>query len=338
MASKTCKTSHIQQGLSLIVLAVLSTMAWWVWQKQFDYNPAVVESSKAVDKVGGQMQTSTSTRASVPFSPADNLVTALPNLTIMSPPETFGPQTLADKINGKAELYLSSGFKALKAQRLALKANPESWLEVFVYDMGSDRNAFAVYSHQRRSESQPVPEYALAYRTANALFLAHGAYYLEIVASQATPYIPLVLVSVAEAVTGRLGSQAQPLVEPRLFPTPGLQTGTMRLSVSNVFGFEGLTDVFTADYRLEQGEATAFLSRRGEPAEAIQLAEAYTGFLLANGGQEVKDARIPPGLRVFNLADTFEVVMVKGAILAGVHGADNQAVAMALAAALAEKL
>ena len=68
----------------------------------------------------------------------------------LSPPETFDAEKLSEKIDGKAGLYLSAGFKSLTCRRYKKPDNPDLWLEIFFYDMGNIINSFAVYSMQRR--------------------------------------------------------------------------------------------------------------------------------------------------------------------------------------------
>lgn len=60
----------------------------------------------------------------------------------MSPLAFFDPASLSGKISGQAELYFSAGFKCLRAQRFALADDPALWFEIFVYDLGTARNAF----------------------------------------------------------------------------------------------------------------------------------------------------------------------------------------------------
>jgi hypothetical protein len=45
------------------------------------------------------------------------LVSLPENLSEMTPLENFTPETLYEKINGQADLYLASGFLQLKSQR-----------------------------------------------------------------------------------------------------------------------------------------------------------------------------------------------------------------------------
>ena len=93
-------------------------------------------------------------------------------MVILTPVESFGPESLSEKIDGKAELYLSAGFLSLRSQRFVETGKPERWLEVFVYNMGSMRNAFSVYSTQRRADAEDLAFTPFAYQTANACFLS----------------------------------------------------------------------------------------------------------------------------------------------------------------------
>ena len=101
-------------------------------------------------------------------------------------PESFDAQNLSDKINGKAELYLSAGFVGLNSQRFKDKKDASLWIEAYLYDMGNGQNAFSVFSAQRREGAAKLDLAQYAYRTSNARFLVHGRFYIEIIASEAT--------------------------------------------------------------------------------------------------------------------------------------------------------
>ncbi|MBU0515470.1 MAG: family 78 glycoside hydrolase catalytic domain, partial [Proteobacteria bacterium] len=113
----------IAWGVIVVLAVVLAGVLW----SSFVPNPAVkvaqVAARQAAQKAGGP-----SSLAS--FKP--------PELRVLSPAESFGPHNLHLKIDGKAELYLQSGFKKLICQRFALRADPKVWFEVFVYDMGQN--------------------------------------------------------------------------------------------------------------------------------------------------------------------------------------------------------
>ena len=59
----------------------------------------------------------------------------------------FRGAELYDYIDGGGELYLSYGFKTLLSRKYTRPGQPEITLDLF--DMGSSRNAFGVFSHSR---------------------------------------------------------------------------------------------------------------------------------------------------------------------------------------------
>jgi hypothetical protein len=64
----------------------------------------------------------------------------------------------------------------MSARSFTLDEAGQAHLEVFVYDMGSAANAYAVFSAQRRPGSPDIPLTAHAYATANALFFTQGRF------------------------------------------------------------------------------------------------------------------------------------------------------------------
>jgi hypothetical protein len=160
-----------------VVLGCLLAVAAGIGLSQFRFNPAVRNLSLIA-------QTQIKEIGSSPPA-GDPLIPTPDGLTVLTPAESFDRETLSDKIDGKAELYLSAGFVRLDCQRLALSGQPEAWMEAFVYDMGSASNAFAVFSAQRRADVTPAAVGDFSYRAGNALFIAHGHYYLELIATDA---------------------------------------------------------------------------------------------------------------------------------------------------------
>jgi len=304
---------------SWAILALLSAIGAGIFLAQFRDNP--VNRSIPIPKAA-QSQSLTA-MISVP----DTLIP-------MTASEQFDPASLSDKIDGKAELYLSAGFRQLQCQRFSEKGNPASWLEVFVFEMQTPSGAFSVFSTQRRDGAQPIDFAPLSYLTANAVYLSHGAYYLEIIAASPSEKL-------SEAMRAILGNfiKAHPVKkaasdESALFPKTGLIEGSMTLMAADVFGYDALNKVFTAKYRIDNVEMLAFLSRRSTPDEALQLAEGYYHFLMNFGGKdaEIKDAKM------IEIMDNYDVIFSKGNMLAGVHESPNKDAAQKLAAMLAEEI
>ncbi|MBU0516238.1 MAG: hypothetical protein KJ621_15855, partial [Proteobacteria bacterium] len=261
-----------------------------------------------------------------------------PELRVLSPAESFGPHNLHLKIDGKAELYLQSGFKKMICQRFALKADPKVWFEVFVYDMGTIAPAFAVYSQQKRADVRGLDLGAFAYGTKNALFLVHGGLYVEIIGAQADPRLEKAMVALARNLVARTKVTERSIAELGVFPPQGLERGNLLFFTNNAFGYDKFDRVFAAGYDLGGQKVTAFLSRRKDAAAAAALAQGFARFLIRNGGKAVPPPPGIPGCAAVEIAGVYEVVFSRGVFLAGVHQAENRAAAFTLAGQLYRRL
>ncbi len=314
--------SMVHQTIAAIaVLAVLCVVAAGVYFRQFDFNPAVTEVTGGLDvaPTGGEAF------ALDKFAPAA--------LVPFGPPEKFEEGTLSQKINGKAELYLKAGFERLHCRRFAPRGAADKWIEVFVYDMGESRNAFAVYSQQRRSGAEKLDLGDNAYRTGNAVYFTRGPYYVEIVATAPDEELTEPAMALARNFASQIGGGAQ-VDEKKLFPTEGLDASSMSLISDDAFGFSRLDNVFTADYTIDGGRALAFVSVRRSASGAGELARAYAEFLVENGGIAEEMETVPGATMIRDVFDMYEVVFARGRVLAGVHQAPDKTAA----ADLAEKL
>lgn len=326
MAGKPTKR---ETSIGFGILLVLAGIVIGVFLKQSHYNPAVL--------VGGGLEAGIPAAHKADLS-EEFLMEVAAGMVPMNTLEIFGPEKLSDKINGRAELYLSAGFLRLLCQRFAEANDSNSWMEVFVYDMGTVRRAFAVYSVQRRSDAEKVTFTEFAYRTENALFFVHGRYYVEMIAAVTTEEMAEAMRSFADNFIGKAEVQGGRIEELALFPREGLNEEGITFLVSDAFGFDRFDNVFMADYVVGSTQLTAFLSIRENPSEASELVGAYHGFLLANGGVNVESDIGVPGAKVVKILDSFEVVFSQGKILAGVHAAQERGQAEEHAIRLMQKL
>jgi hypothetical protein len=318
--------SRRETAIALIVLGLLAVIAIGIYAAQQRFHPAVLNYLKGAAVLAG------------PAASAEPFLELPAGMSPLSPPERFEAETLSDKIDGKAELYLSAGFIRLDTQRIALAGRPQDWIEAFVYDMGSAPNAYAVFSLQRRPDGTPLDFAEFAYRAENALFLAHGATYLELIASDRDEPLLAALEALGRAFTARRPIAAEAIAERDLFPREGLTPAGIRLIPADAFGLAGLDRVFTAAYLSNGVEMTAFLTRRANPQEASDLARAYVEFLKNYGGEvSLVDAPVA-GTAVIAILDMVDVVFCQGPFLAGVHEAPSRERALSLAEQLAAKL
>jgi hypothetical protein len=324
MARGKAKVGAAQKLTGFGILAALGLIVVGLLIQQSRFNPAVIVAMRAPDKGRPQAAAGQAGAATAALLPE------VEGFTPQTPVQSYGPDNLSDKIDGKAELYLSAGFKEMSCRSFGLDGAGGAHVEAYLYDMGSAPHAYAVFSGQRRSGSPNVSLTANAYATTNALFFTQGQYYVEIVADRAAATLQKSLESYAKALLAKLPAAGETKDAAALFPKEGLALDTVRLSPADTFGLEGWNNVLTGEYSLKGGKATAFIAQRDTPEQAQAEAKRYLEFLAANGYQKVQ---APTGdLPVLALDNSFEIVLVEGRTLAGVHDATSLPAALELAA------
>jgi hypothetical protein len=330
MSATPAREKNLESAISIIILVVLIIVAVGIFAKQLDSDMArfgiaatAAELAAAEPKPGTE---------EMPFS---SLIP--PGFQALSEIETYGPENLFEKINGKAPMYTDSGFKKLSTQRFASKDDENLAMEVYIYDMAGIRNAFSVYSVQRRAEAQTLPDTPFTYRTSNAIYFVHGRYYIELVGFSESEQLFQAMNEVARSIRKNLTiDDYSEITELTLFPAENLLAETIKLYLTSAFGCEKLTDIFSAKYQINDETITAFLSRRSSPAQAAEVAEQYHKFLLDNGASDVPTDN--PQIKLFDYYGTTEIVFATGTFVAGIHEAENREAAQKLVQILLNKL
>ncbi len=311
-----------------MIVAMLVLIAGGIFYKQYSFNPAVLANRQAAQLV---KPASASPVGSVTLSGI-----ILPaNLVELGKPEAFTPDNLYDKIDGKAELYLAAGFVGMNCRRFALKQNQDVWVEWSVYDMGELAHAFSVFSVQRRAEGQPAALGEYAYRTQNAVFFVCGKNYIEAVASEPNELLLEGVIAFARSFIAFNPAPVSKLAELDLLPGENLVPGSQTLQIADAFGFDQLTNVFTATYQIGSVRATGFVEACADNDAAHSLAQAYFAFLKSNGGKALAGATPDAAVEMMG---SIELVFSEGRFLAGVHTAPSLAVAKKLADTLRASL
>ncbi len=332
MSMRRSEVKRLESVASFCVLGLLVLIGAGIAVKQFRYD---------IGRFGMAGDTSAATSESSVRKPDgyENAASLLNKLVPaqfkpLSKPSFYTADNLYEKINGKAPLYLESGFEKLFTRRLISRSQEDLWMELFVYDMGTAKNSFSVYSVQKRSDAESLAGMEFAYKTANGLYLAAGRYYVEMVGSSVSDILSAAMLELAGRINENAAVGDTAIPELDLFGKEGLTADSIKLHPAGVFGFDGLSDTFTARYRLDTETVTAFFSKRSSSQEAAQLARQYYQFLLDNGGRDIPTQQ--PKTKLVDFYGTIEIIRHKGEFVFGVHEARDAKSAVKLSEKLAE--
>jgi hypothetical protein len=258
--------------------------------------------------------------------------------------ETYNNDNLYEKIDGKAPMYQEAGFVKLDTQRFAAKSDSELGFEFYTYDMNNAKNAFSVYSRQKRADSTDLTslgDSAFGYVAGNEICVSLGKNYIEMIGSAESND----LVDLMKGFAGNLAAKFKPgekdkIAELGFFPQ-GTVAGTWKLQIDNAFGFDGLTDTYSAQYKAGDKTVTIFLSKRKNADEAKAVAKNYFDFLITNGAKSVgadSDILKSAGASVMDFYGAFEIVFPAGVFVGGVHEASDKQAAQKAAELLISRL
>jgi len=353
MFSVPGRNKRLESTVSVLLLAVLFLIGLVVFVKQADVDMSRFGIESEIAELSAQIP-GVEKRAPAWREPKEklDLVTLVPaGFETLSKSEIYVPDNLYEKINGKAPLYIESGFEKLFTQRFMSKDDESLWMELFVYDMAAIRNAFSVYSVQRRADADILSLFhtSFGYRTDNALYFVHGKYYVELIGSAESAQLFKAMTEIAGNMTSRLkvgepspsetgrGEIGQ-IAELSLFPDENAVLGSAKLYLADTFGFDGLTDTFVCQYKLGDETVSAFLSKRPDAGNAELIAGSYRNFLIENGATKRKAVNKTLEGKVLDFYDTTEIVLSTGPFVVGIHEAENQRSAEELAVKLIDKL
>lgn len=305
-------------SLSILIVLIIIGISIFLRQYRFDkdyFNASVMQAGQ-----GDAAKESAS---------GDGLVidvTAPGGYSSMSDQENFDQISLSDKIDGKADGYLQAGFVRLATKRFVKDADPSQWFEFYLYDMGEPRNAFSVYSSQKREGVTPQAFTEFAYSTDNALFFACGSLYIEIISAVADEALIKDLIALSKVFVKSQSADNAELPELAFLPPEDLDMGSISLIAKNGFGYDKFDNIITATYLVNGNKIMAFISIRDNSEIAQELAKGYDDTLSEFVGTErIKpESDHIPGLIIADVFGEYELLFTKGNIIAGIHSAGDK--------------
>ena len=155
-------------------------------------------------------------------------------------PLVYDRDTLSDRINGEAELYMPYGFDRLAAGRYAAEKNPAAGMDVEIYRMGSPLDAFGMYANYRQKEGLPLAVAAESNLSGSQLFLYQGRHFVHIQVTGSGAADPDALAECGRTVASRLPGTRNRPPELALFDRPETVRGTERYLPQSLLGYDFL--------------------------------------------------------------------------------------------------
>jgi hypothetical protein len=250
--------------------------------------------------------------------------------------ETYDTDNLYEKIDGKAPMYQETGFVKLTTQRFSSNTNSELGFEQCLYDMGNSRNAFSVYSRQKRTDVVDMPDLdakGFAYKSTNSIYIAHGQYYIEMVGFAESDELLNAMKNIAQTLIAQLPVDEKDKITEIVFFPPEIIQGSVQLQIIDAYGFDGLTNTWSAKFKVNDRVVTIFFSKRSNSDEAKKVAKSYNDFLVSNGAKVI-DANVSS----LDFMGSTEIAFAAGSFAGGVHEADDREAALKAAEILREHL
>lgn len=232
-------------------------------------------------------------------------------------PSSFDAENLYVKINGRADFFLSRGFRSLTF--VTLEGPSGTAVDVELYDLGSTENALGALAAEKPPETKASSRGGTSWYVArNALFLARGGSYARAIGSDESPAVLAQLETLRKAFEGAIAAGEKPWTVALFADALGLPPDRLQYAAQNAFSFGFARNVTSAT--LDDGETELFVLPAGDAAKAKTLSAKFEeGFLsygekvAAAGASWVKDRYL----------STFSRTVAAGTMVVGVRGAPD---------------
>jgi hypothetical protein len=188
--------------------------------------------------------------------------------------QEYIPESLFEYIDGAAESYLGYDFQHLSVGQYK-KNEASAALTVEVYDMGSPRNAFGIYSAERYPESRFLPIGVQGYVEEGALNFLADRFYIKLMCYDGGQGAEEVLLAAARLVADKIAGQGAFPSVLAAFPRQNLMLNSEKFILKNFLGMGFLEAGYTAQYRLAAEEFECFIIEAGSADRAAGMLQQF---------------------------------------------------------------
>jgi len=328
-----------EKFVGLGVLLFLIAVASWVYFQRDQFapetyalNPLSLDSTRAAvaggrSTLAGESESPEGAPGNIEGAPGLNrrLPAFAGQFEAMGATEHYNPDTLYEKINGRAPAYLEFNFQELTTRSFSIDGLPGQYIDVFVFWMDTPLNAFGIFSLEREALAQLVDFAADGYRSEMGYFFRVGRAYVQIIASSTDDTVMESARTYASALAAELPKNISGLEARMRLPVTGQISGTLTYLQSNAYGHASLKNVFEAKYWYEGLSLTYFAKQAESVAEARVIWDELSGFYGKYG--EIKSRREIAGAEVLE-ADNFgqtTLIAIRKKVISGVINAEQVA-------------
>lgn len=235
--------------------------------------------------------------------------------------EHFTAETLYEKINGRAEQYISYNVKSLQ---FAGYTGEGQFIDIFVYDMGSPENAFGIYSVERAADQPAIALGHEGYRVEASYFFWQGNYYVQVLASETGEILEQAGLVMAKTVADRLGESGESLWGLAALPAADRIDNSLQYFKIDALSLDFLKNTYTARYQKGNEEITAFVSQQPSSSAAEQVMSQYVGYLTDYGQVISRPTHNGIAAVVGDMGGVYDVVFQHGEWVAGITMASSR--------------
>ncbi len=243
----------------------------------------------------------------------------------------FSAHNLYERINGRAELYLSYDVISMTTATFVKGDTPGEFLELSIFDMGNPLKAFGIFSIERSPGEPPLPLGRLGYRSDANMYVWKGAYYIVVVSSRIQEEMGQITLDLASKVTDALPASNEPVWGISAFPRENLVVDTIRYFHVDAMGLDFMPNTYTAEYQLDEGAITAFISRKDSPEAAAATVTRYTEYSDRYGRGRTLHGVDGGNLILCDMEGKFDVIFDKGRLVGGVTSVEDPNTALEFA-------
>jgi len=208
----------------------------------------------------------------------------IPGVKPMGDTEFYNPDSLYEKIDGRAPAYIEFHFLQLRSRSFSGPDGAGSYVDVYEYRMDSPVNAFGIFALERDPAGKPLDFAPDGYSGEMGFFFRQGNCYVQVIASDPKPATMALAKSISEHLAKSIPADDAGLGARRRLPAQGLIPESVNFTQDNALGQAFLKDVFQADYSFEGKKITFFLMT-ATPEAAAKSWEAFLAFSGRYGGK-----------------------------------------------------